>query len=266
MRHRTNQSFDRKRTTNRTLNVAAGLLLVIMPCTHMAGAQQRDNNTTNPASNLALQNLKQVAGSAAQIKAVLTRDPGLMVELKRWVAKDATDHGQVVGESELSDYAIFDRLGTDIEFRSLATTLLQKYGYLVPKLNPESDLAKEQELLRVERTKWMAQAEEEERGQARQKALQDLQKASACESDQTPSCNQSQSGPSPQPQRGGQGRQIDMPPPGMAPPDQTMPNLPGGTGDIFQRAQLMQTGAGSLDTSPQISQFAQTAGLGAGMF
>jgi polysaccharide export outer membrane protein len=261
---------DRSCSTSQTMKrqnlfVAGGILLVALSPVHVVDAQQRENNT-KITSDLALQNSSRVAATLAEIKSVLIKDPGLMVELKRWVAKDATDHGQVVGESELSDYAIFDRLGTDIEFRSLATTLLQKYGYLVPKLNPESDLAKEQELLRVERTKWMAQAEEEERGQARQKALQDLQKASACESDQTPSCNQSQSGPSPQPQRGGQGRQIDMPPPGMAPPDQTMPNLPGGTGDILQRAQLMQTGAGSLDTSPQISQFAQTASLGAGMF
>ena len=105
----------------------------------------------------------------ATSKSILLKDSGLMVELKRWVAKDATDHGQIIGETDLSDYAIFDRLGSDIEFRSVATALVQKYGYLIPKLNPESDLAKEQDLLRVERTKWLAQAQEEERAQARQK-------------------------------------------------------------------------------------------------
>src|SRR3984893_14501963 len=233
-----------------------------------ARAQQRNDNTPNPSSNLALQNLKQVAGSAPEIKAVLTKDPGLLVELKRWVAKDATDHGQIVGESELSDYAIFDRLGTDVEFRSVATALLQKYGYLLPKLNPESDQAKEQELLRIERTKWMAQAEEEQRGQARQKETQDLQKTAACESEPTVACNQSQPAQPPQLENPGQGRQIDTSPYRMAPPDQTIPNLPGGTGDILQRAQLMQTGggSGSLDTFPQGSQVSQAGNLGAASF
>jgi hypothetical protein len=66
-----------------------------------ARAQQRNENPTNPPSNLALQNLKQVAGSAPEIRAILSKDPGLLVELKRWVAKDATDHGQIIGESEL---------------------------------------------------------------------------------------------------------------------------------------------------------------------
>src|ERR1700730_10612661 len=258
MRHRTNQSFDRKRTTNRTLNVAAGLLLLVVPYTHTARAQQRDNNATNPASNLALQNLSRVAASAAEIKAVLIKDAGLMVELKRWVAKDATDHGQIVGESELSDYSIFDRLGTDVEFRSIATALVQRYGYLLPKLNPESDLAKEQELLRVERTKWMAQAQEEERAQARQKAAQELQKAAACTSEPNASCNQPPSAP-PQGDNSGQGHPIETIPSGITPPDQNIPNLPIGP-DALQRAQLMQTGAGSSDTFSS-SPFSQTSYL-----
>jgi len=38
-------------------------------------AQQRNTNTTN-ASDLALQNLSQVAASAAEIKAVLVKDAG----------------------------------------------------------------------------------------------------------------------------------------------------------------------------------------------
>src|ERR1700686_769771 len=171
-----------------SLFAIAGLLFLDVWNPSAARAQERNNDTSN-ASDLALQNLSRVAASAAEIKAVLVRDAGLMVELKRWVAKDATDHGQLVGESDLSDYAIFDRLGSDVQFRSIATALVQRYGYLLPKLNPESDLAKEQELLRVERTKWMAQAQEEERAQARQKAAQELQKASACDPSGNQACN-----------------------------------------------------------------------------
>src|ERR1700730_11041902 len=168
-----------------------------------ARAQQRNDNTPNPSSNLALQNLKQVAGSAPEIKAVLTKDPGLLVELKRWVAKDATDHGQIIGETELSDYAIFDRLGIDVEFRSVATALLQKYGYLLPKLNPDSDMGKEQELLIIERAKWKAQSQEEERIQQRQKIAQNQQKEATCQSDPNTTCNHPPSA-SPQEENPGQ--------------------------------------------------------------
>ena len=70
---------------------------------------------------LAIQNLDRVAASAEQIGEVLRKDPGLMVELKRWVAKEATDNGQVVEDSDITDQAIFGRLGSDVAFRSVAT-------------------------------------------------------------------------------------------------------------------------------------------------
>src|SRR5689334_25195604 len=94
-------------------------------------------------SELGRENLSRVAASAADIKAVLLKDTGLLVELKRWVAKDATGHGQIISDGDLTDDAIFDRLETDTQFRSVATLLVQKYGYLVAKLNPESQAAKE---------------------------------------------------------------------------------------------------------------------------
>jgi len=52
-------------------------------------------------SDLARENLGRVAASATQIRGVLVRDEGLLVELKRWVAKEATDNGQVVDDSTL---------------------------------------------------------------------------------------------------------------------------------------------------------------------
>ena len=253
-------SHPQMSVAKQNLFMVTGLLLLVVWFAPAARAQQRNNNPSNiPTTDLALQNLNQVAASAAEIKAVLIKDAGLMVELKRWVAKDATDHGQIVGESELSDYAIFDRLGTDVEFRSIATALVQKYGYLIPRLNPESDLAKEQELLRVERTKWMAQAQEEERAQSRQKVSQELQKAAACDSQADRSCNAT-----PTPPRSasnpGQGRQIDTSPSGVAPGDQDLPSFPGGTGEMLQRAQLMQTGGMSAEGGfPQASQLSMGA-------
>ncbi len=116
-----------------------------------------------------------MAASAAEIKAVLFKDAGLMVALKYWVAKDATEHGQIISESDLTNDAIFERLEEDAQFRSVATTLVQRYGYLLPKLNPDSDIAKEHELLVQERTKWLAQSQEEELSEARRRRGQNLQ-------------------------------------------------------------------------------------------
>lgn len=108
---------------------------VLLGCTAVRAQNSRPSSIVN--SNLGRENLRRVAASAGEIKAVLLKDAGLMVELKRWVAKDATDHGQLVSDSDLTDEAIFERLASDAPFRSIATVLVQQYGYLLPKLNPE---------------------------------------------------------------------------------------------------------------------------------
>ncbi len=83
---------------------------------------------TPEPSDLAKENLDRVAASADQLKEVLVKDAGILVELKRWVAKEATDNGQIVEDSSLTDQTIFDRLERDIAFRSVATRLVQRYG------------------------------------------------------------------------------------------------------------------------------------------
>src|SRR5258705_10191591 len=98
-------------------------------------------------SDLAKENLQRVAASSSQLQTVLVKDPGILVELKRWVAKEATDNGQIVEDSALTDQAIFDRLDHDLGFRSVTTRLVQRYGYLLPSVNPDSDLGKEQDLI-----------------------------------------------------------------------------------------------------------------------
>ncbi len=132
-------------------------------------------------SELGRQNMEHVAATVGQLVAILHKDPGLMVELKRWIAKDATDHGQLVSDSDLTDEAIFDRLENDITFRSVATSLVQKYGYLQPAVNPESLMAKQQNLLIQERVKWIAQDEEAERAKARQLQQQELNRTLYCD-------------------------------------------------------------------------------------
>jgi len=113
-------------------------------------------------SDLGQQNQGRVAASAVQLKAVLAKDEGLLIELKRWIAKEATDSGQVVEDSDLSEAAIFERLELDIQFRSVATRIVQRYGYLIPMANPESDAAKEKEFVLKERARRLVQIEAQE--------------------------------------------------------------------------------------------------------
>jgi polysaccharide export outer membrane protein len=110
------------------------------------------------AADWATDNLDMVSASPEQIRDVLTKDSGLMVELKRLMAKQAIDKGQIVAEQDLTDAAILDRLATDTRFRALATRLLQRYGYLTPQLNPQSPEGQEQDLVRKDRAARIARA------------------------------------------------------------------------------------------------------------
>ena len=185
------------------------LLLVFLCLTAVIAQDQRASHPT--ASELGRQNMSLVAASPADVKAVLVKEAGLMVELKRWVAKDATGHGQIISESDLTDDAIFDRLESDVRFRSIATLLLQRYSYLVPKVNPDSELGKEQDLLVQERVKWLAQDQEEQLRAARQKAGQSVEQTAACDPHLDRDCVSPHSEPSPAQNPAPQAR-PEMPP------------------------------------------------------
>lgn len=105
-------------------------------------------------------NLDKAAASADQILEVLNKQTGLMVELKRLLAQDAGSSGQILEEADLTDRAIEQRLRSDLRARMLATRLLQRYGYLVPQVNPDSEAGAEQRLVRQERAQILARAAE----------------------------------------------------------------------------------------------------------
>src|SRR5215467_28047 len=170
-------------------------------------AQQADDKPRNvreeparsgrPAdpSDLGQQNQGRVAASAAQIKAVLVKDEGLLVELKRWIAKEATDSGQVVEDSDLTEAAIFERLELDLEFRGVATRIVQRYGYLIPMANPESDAAKEKDFILKERARRLVQIETQEDSRVKPEGAQQAQGLerttdSLCDSRREPDCRQ----------------------------------------------------------------------------
>src|SRR5579864_2072031 len=78
-----------------------------------ASAQLPTEDRAISASELAKDNLDRVAASESQITGVLNANPGLFVELKRWVARDAADRGQILRDSDLTDAALLSRLTGD---------------------------------------------------------------------------------------------------------------------------------------------------------
>ena len=168
--------------------------------------------------DLTQENLGRVAASANQIRGVLVKDEGLLVELKRWVAKEATDNGQVVEDSNLTDQAIFERLEQDVAFRSVATRLLQRYGYITPTPNPDSDFAKEKELVLKERARRLVQIEAQEDSESLrpQKNDRDQERTATCDPRRDESCP---------PQSREPRRQNTRNPGGMSSPE-TNPQVP----------------------------------------
>jgi len=249
------------------------LSLVFLFCTPAFSQQQQDDRprkTTAPGRNeydaeqlpdLTRENLGRVAASAIQIRSVLVKDEGLMVELKRWVAKEASDSGQVVEDSNLTDQAIFERLEQDIAFRSVATHLLQRYGYLTPAPNPNSDLAKEKELVLKERARRLVQIESQEDAESLrpQRNDRDLESAATCDQRREEDC--------PQPLTSNR-RQNTRGPGGMSSPQtnpQTVPEQqpPQSPSRILRADGLSQVpdtleGGSSGDSSPD---FQLTSGL-----
>ncbi|MGH6630166.1 MAG: hypothetical protein ACREB3_10580, partial [Burkholderiales bacterium] len=118
-----------------------------------------------PPSDWASENFDLVSASPEQIEEVLKKDAGLMVELKRLVAREASDNGQIIEEYDLTDRGVSERLRRDARFRSKATRLLERYGYLVPQLNPQSPQAAEQNLILKERAERLARISAESEGQ-----------------------------------------------------------------------------------------------------
>jgi protein involved in polysaccharide export with SLBB domain len=137
-------------------------------------------NRVSQTSELAKDNLDRVAASVAQLKVILLQDIGLLVELKRWMANEASNNGQVVADEDLTDAAVFERLASDVKFRSIATRLLQKYGYLLPAVNPDSEMGKQQELVLKQRAKRMEQIEAQEEQQAFQLQAKSDQNRATC--------------------------------------------------------------------------------------
>ncbi len=219
-----------------------------------------DRRRSPESSDLVKENLTRVAASAVQIKAVLIKDAGLLVELKSWVAKEAGDNGQVVEDSAVSDQGIFERLEQDLAFRSVATRLVQRYGYLLPSVNPDSDAAKEQDLILKERARRLVQIEGQEDAQALQpRPEQKVEQASGCDAERDTDCdappakNARRKTPRPQPMPDSPEPNLPLMPDSMSPADLARTLRAANGGDVGEQSSLGSLGAGgnlSLVSNP----------------
>jgi polysaccharide export outer membrane protein len=233
------------------------ILVALMPGLGAQAQQEGDRRSeargaagpvrTVEASDLAKENRSRVAASSAQIQSVLSRDAGILVELKAWVAKEATDNGQVVDDSMLTDLAIYDRLDRDVEFRSVATRLVQRYGYLLPSINPESYLGKQQELVLKEQAHIMAQRQDQEQTAAlaaaeseqRQEPQQGRVASIACDPRSQSGCDQPAS----------PGKKIGSPfQDDITVPDMTVPILPDQNSPAGSQRSVRRSSAGDSDS------------------
>ena len=211
----------------------AGVFLLLLLCCRLLSGQtnesprsRRDSysGSDTALSDLAKENLDLVAASSIQIREILLKDAGLLVELKRWIAKEASDNGQVVRESNLTEEAIFERLDRDLTFRSVATRLLQRYGYLLPAPNPDSSLAKEQDFVLKERARRLVAIEAQEDAEALRPGTNnrdeaDVERTGTCDGQQDRRCEKARGSRTRTPSPTGN----ESPVPGAAP---DMPSQP----------------------------------------
>jgi len=130
-------------------------------------------------------NMDRVAANADQILELLNKDPGLRVAFKRLLAQDAGASGQLLDESDLWDTAVTERLKEDLHTRVLATRLLQRYGYLLPKVNPDSELAAEHKLVLQDRAYRIARVAE---GDSTAREYPPVEQTSGCDPRRSSDC------------------------------------------------------------------------------
>jgi protein involved in polysaccharide export with SLBB domain len=256
------------------------LILCVVPSSVRAQVQAAQQNTSENnsssygdlrraprVSDLAAENYGHLAAAASDIRDVLLRDSGLLVELKRIAIKEATDNAQIVEDSALTDDAIFGRLERDVRFRSLATRLVQRYGYLLPKFNPDSELAKERDLILKERAHRQVQIEAQEDAEidAEIKKRATLELSGDCQNDQQNGCNQSNTQRMRRPinpNLGNQGQPSDQ----GTPFQQQLPINPAAGSQILKTRNENQdlsggAGGGGLDALQQLASSRDGAGL-----
>jgi protein involved in polysaccharide export with SLBB domain len=226
------------------------------------GNPSRSRRLSQP-NDLANENYEHLAAAPRQLQEVLMKDPGLLVELKRLAIKQTTDDGQIVEDSSLTDQAIFDRLEQDIKFRSLATRLVQRYGYLLPTFNPDSEVGKERDFILKERARRQTQLEAEEDAQIDSEIKRRARGVEASDTCDPPRTGCEFTAPKPARRPSGSSASPEIPDQGN-----TVPEIPLSSSSPILRAQQEGNSSGTRggqdtgNASPQFSSFRSGQGQG----
>src|SRR5690242_19628289 len=96
------------RGTRNPLRLA--LLLMLLAGLGLSLYGQGASRPQVPVSDLARRNLSLVGAPASQIEPVLRTNPGLLLELKELIARQAADEGRILTDADVADSNIFDQL------------------------------------------------------------------------------------------------------------------------------------------------------------
>jgi protein involved in polysaccharide export with SLBB domain len=238
-----NRGVDRLRDSKARCNAPAYVSILFLLTTCSANAQT--GIPVPPATpDLVRKNMAHVAASVSQVEPILRSNPGLLLELKNWVAREAANQGRVLTDADLTDLVIFDRLRSDTEFRAVATRLLQRYGYLAAELNPDSQAGKQQDYINRERAKLQVAKEAQPAQLSLPARNVRIEKPAACDPDEDASCESSD-------QAGSGAQEVDEPPfiPQIVPPPIPVTPEISSKGGLEKASMLMSSPTDSL--SPQ---------------
>src|SRR5581483_8424228 len=106
----------------------------------------------------------EVSLSAESIIGILSREPGLTLQVKRMLVKKAAEQGRILYESELTDEALFDLIRKSPSIRALATQEIASRGYVTvrPTLEETEKLKRQQQREELEQKRRALDLEREQ--------------------------------------------------------------------------------------------------------
>lgn len=136
----------------RTIYLSAWWLALVIPL----AAQQtnhplRQNSDTRQLSRAEQEAEEEVSLSADRIIEILRQEPGLLLQVKKLLVRQAFEQGRLIDPKDLTDEALFRLLREDDGTRVLATREIENRAYVKAKPSKE-----EIERLGEPRLRWRA--------------------------------------------------------------------------------------------------------------
>src|SRR5581483_9801337 len=117
----------------RTLIKIGAVIGILVVCLPGSSQSQRDGDSGRgqpPIDSAELQAEREVSLSADKVVEILRREPGLLLEVKKMLVKEAYDQGRILASEDLTDEAVFALVRGDANIRALATRQIVERGYI----------------------------------------------------------------------------------------------------------------------------------------